>query len=176
MNIAFIYKKQGNNNLAIENLLSAKDELVKCIENNNKYHLPYNNLANINRNFIEIEIGIKDFYKDYRNINFKNLGSSQILKISKYIEDAHNNLKQSISFEPNFIDNYYNEATFYLYKYLLDNKKYRKYINRAKPLLKDSEVINPQSRKMLRIKEIIYELRRSREQMPATSWKTSLSM
>lgn len=158
MNIAFIYKKQGNNNLAIENLLSAKTELLKCIDNNDKYHLPYNNLANINRNFIEIEFGIKDFYKDYRNIDFKNLNNDKILKISQYIKEAHNHLQRSINLEPNFIDNYYNEATFYLYKYLLENKKKEKYIIKAKSLLKHSEAINPQSRKMLRIKEIIYEL------------------
>jgi len=158
MNIAYVYKNQGNKNLAIENLFSAKKELINTLQYNEKYHLPYNNLANINRNLLEIKIGIKDFYRDYKNISFDGLSNAEIKELYNYIEEAYDYLNQSIEIEPNFIDNYYNIATFYLYNYLLENRKNKKYIKKAKEMLKKAESINSQSRKMLAIKEIVYEL------------------
>lgn len=132
--------------------------MINALKYNEKYHLPYNNLANINRNLLEIMIDVKDFYKDYKNINFEGLNNTEIREIHNYIKEAYRYLEQSIKSEPNFIDNYYNIATFYLYNYLLENRKNTEYIEIAKKMLREAESINPQSRKMLAIKEIVYEL------------------
>lgn len=158
MNIAYVHKRQGNKNLAIENLLCAKKELKDALHYNKKYHLLYNNLANINRNLLEITIGIKFFYEDYLNISFNGLNEEEIKSVNNYMKESYDYLNQSIKIEPNFIDNYYNIATFYLYNYLLENKKNKKYIENAKTMLRKAEAINPQARKMLKIKEIIYQL------------------
>lgn len=72
-------------------------------------------MANINGNLLELTIGIKDFYRDYKNINFEGLNDKEISKLYNYIKEACDYLNKSIETEPNFIDNYYNMATFYLY-------------------------------------------------------------
>jgi tetratricopeptide (TPR) repeat protein len=157
MNIGYVYKQQGNKNLAVENLLNAKKELMNALQYNENYHLPYNNLANINRNLLEIMIGIRYFYEDYNNISFDGLNGEEIKKVNNYIKESYSYLNKSIDIEPNFIDNYYNVATFYLYNYLLENKKDKKYIKKAKAMLQKAENINPQARKLMIIKEIIYQ-------------------
>lgn len=157
MNIGYVYKQQGNKNLAVENLLNAKKELMNALQYNENYHLPYNNLANINRNLLEIMIGVRYFYEDYNNISFDGLNGEEIKKVNNYIKESYSYLNKSIDIEPNFIDNYYNVATFYLYNYLLENKKDKKYIKKAKAMLRKAENINPQARKLMIIKEIIYQ-------------------
>ncbi len=38
MNIGYVYKQQGNKNLAVENLLNAKKELMNALQYNENYH------------------------------------------------------------------------------------------------------------------------------------------
>lgn len=73
INIAYIYTRKGNKVLAIDNLNAAKNVLEKAMQYTKKYHLPYNNLANINRNLLEIKIGIRNFNEEYRSICFDGL-------------------------------------------------------------------------------------------------------
>lgn len=158
INIAYIYTRQGNKGLAIDNLNVAKNVLKKAMQYTKKYHLPYNNLANINRNLLEIKIGISNFNEEYRSICFDGLDDMEIGEIKNYIDDAIGLLQQSIEIEPNFIDSYYNSAVFYFYKYLLGKRKNEEDIKNAKEMLKKAESINPQSRKMLDIKGVVYEM------------------
>lgn len=158
MNIAYEYKKRANWSLAYQYLNEAKTELQHTLQYNENYHFPYNNLANINRNLIEIMIKIKDFYEDYAQITFKNITKSEKEKIKHYIDEGESYLKKSIKIEPNFLDNYYNSATFYLYSYLLSSKKIANLLKKAKQMLQKAKEINPKSIKMLRIEEIIYKM------------------
>lgn len=158
MNIAYVYKKQGNTKLATEYLKTAEKELENTLRYNQDYHLPHNNLANTYRNLIELKIGINDFYREYPNISFAGLNAEDISQIQEHIQRGCAHLELSKKYEPNFIDNYYNLATFHLYRFLLGNKTEPEYAVKAREALEQAEKINPKARKMLLIKDIVYQL------------------
>lgn len=68
--------------------------MLESLHYDKDYHLPYNNLVNINRNLIEIKIRIGVFYKEYRNISFNGMKDTDTQMIQEYIDKTIKKIRQ----------------------------------------------------------------------------------